>query len=147
MLRTMQHLDPHDLRVVLLGDRGEETHALTEDLWRMVHASAVWIIHRAAGRARDAKRTDARAPTPTQQLVAVRKQLQKLVSAAWDARRTGTAQHWGAWRTERWVVRSGQRVTARVLEECTWYNGSEDVDHGRDRAEGETYEKLRKKHT
>ena len=50
---TGQALDATDLRVTLLGDRGEQTHALSEGLWRMVHASTVWAVHCAAKGARE----------------------------------------------------------------------------------------------
>ena len=50
---TTQELDHTDLRVLLLADRGVVADALTEDLWRMLHASVTWTLYAAAKRARE----------------------------------------------------------------------------------------------
>jgi len=51
---TTEELCARDLRTTLLGDRGEEeNHALTETLWRIVHAATIWTIHQATKAAQD----------------------------------------------------------------------------------------------
>ena len=69
---TGQSVDAHDLRVTLLGDRGEaEAHALTEALWRVVHAATVWVIHCTAKAAREVGRGHALKDTPSAMLTRV----------------------------------------------------------------------------
>ena len=40
-----QQLDPSDLRLRLLGDRGEHKCAANEEAWRVVHAATAFTIH------------------------------------------------------------------------------------------------------
>ena len=41
-----EYVDPKDKKVTLLGDRGDEARAISEEPWRVVHACAVWAIHK-----------------------------------------------------------------------------------------------------
>jgi hypothetical protein len=111
-----QHLDPSDARVRLLGDRGDQTHALTEHLWRTTHAATMWVIHQTAKASREHQRAHARSDTAHAMLTRVRRELQRILSTAWAERRASDAEHWQAWRTERWIVVRGGQLTVRVLE-------------------------------
>ena len=43
---TSERLYPQDRRVTLLGDRGEMDLATSREMWRLVHAATVWVVHR-----------------------------------------------------------------------------------------------------
>ena len=114
---TNDTLDASDLRLTLLGDRGEQRRALSEDLWRLVHAATAYTIHNAvrnANKTRDSPHH--RQPQPQRMLADVRRLLQKLVTAAWDSRTTGALHLWSEWRTERWVEKRGGRAVVRILD-------------------------------
>ena len=114
---TGEELSALDPRTTMLGDRGDDAHALTETLWRVTHAATIWAIHQATKSAQDHP-THAR-PTAMGMLTATRKHVQRMISAAWDSRTTGATRHWKEWREAGWVVKAGKgggRVTSRLLE-------------------------------
>ena len=116
---TKEKLDPSDLRVTMLGDRGAEDYAVSRDLWRLVHAATAWVIHISAKKAREGRNADAppKKDTPVNMIQQVQKELQRLVTAAWITRGKGEAQlPWGSWRAERWVMRRGDKVGVQVLQ-------------------------------
>ena len=117
-LATCQELDHTDLRVTMLGDRGEQAHALSHGLWRMVHAATLWVIHFTAKRAREQRSATDEQRTTHKMLAHVRKTLQSMVTAAWLVRGQGAQLQWNAWREEGWIVVGAghRRAVARVLD-------------------------------
>ena len=92
----------------------------------MLRAAVVWTIHHTAKRAREARSDDARksaikAATLSSMTVATRKELQRLVTAAW-MRRQGARQgeraevEWAAWREARWIVTGRNGASIKILE-------------------------------
>ena len=77
----LEQLDHTDKRITLLGDRGDDARAVTEEAWRVVHACAQWIIHttrNASHSAQSGSKAYLSAPAMMKQ---VRKKVQELVSA------------------------------------------------------------------
>ena len=123
---TKERLDPDDLRITLLGDRGDEDLAVSRDMWRLVHAATMWTVHRTAAEARAQRGEEHyKKPSPMDMLVRTQRELQRLITAAWIVRgKAGKQLPWGTWREEQWVVCRAGNVSVRVLQ------------RGQDRAEG-----------
>ena len=114
---TGQRLDHNDLRVCMLGDRPEEErHALTEPLWRVVHAATIWTIHHAAKAQREAKQPERNTRTATVMLATVRRETQRMIANAWAQRRDSEAEQWKEWRSSGWVTTRKAGALARILE-------------------------------
>ena len=82
---THEQLDPADERTTLLGDRGTDTRAVTEEAWRVVHACTQWVIHTtrcASHAAKGGSKEYLKAPA---MMRVVRRKVQELVSARWRA--------------------------------------------------------------
>ena len=110
---TCQVLDPSDLRLTLLGDRGEQEDAVSAGLWRMTHAATAWTIHKAA---KAAAENAAKADSASSMLVKVRQMLQRMLTAAWAGKRESSQGEWAAWKAEQWVVTRKGGATAHILE-------------------------------
>ena len=78
---TQEQLDPTDQRLTLLGDRGEQRRAVTEEAWRVVHACVQWTIHVTRCISHSGNATK-RLQAPAMMREA-RKKLQELVAARW----------------------------------------------------------------
>jgi hypothetical protein len=98
---TMEDLQADDLRVTLLGDRGEQDMATSRGMWRIVHAATIWVIHRTRARERDTRESHTPyMPTTMGMLKEVQRELQRIVTAAWVYRGDNTTRQWAMWRTE-----------------------------------------------
>ena len=116
---TGQTLDARDRRVTLLGDRGEQAHAMSEPLWRMVHAATIWIVHRTQKEAREAANAGRLERSTSEQrvLARVRRTLQRLVDGAHVSRHTSDmSEEWKYWKEHGWIEARGSRAVAHVLE-------------------------------
>jgi len=81
---TGEVLDPRDQRVTMLGDRGRQTESGTEEMWRVTHAVALWIIHTTAKEAKSSKEDRA---TPYDMLQRMRRTLQTVAGQREKAQR------------------------------------------------------------
>ena len=94
----LEELDPSDPRVTLLGDRGDDARALTEEAWRVVHACAVWTLY--ATRTASRNQSNGRERLKAKAMMrACRKKFEELVQARWRAalRDKRTTQFKEAW--------------------------------------------------
>jgi ribonuclease HI len=126
---TCQELDHTDLRVTMLGDRGEQRHALTHGLWRMVHASTIWVIHHTGKSAREQQKVCHKHTSPMAMLAEVRRQLQRMVTAAWITRENGARLPWQEWQEERWIVVSKPTKRAAVRILCDGHSVAHPLPH------------------
>ena len=110
---TGQTLDAKDLRVTLLGDRGDQEHAITEHLWNMTRAATIWIVHK-TGKAR--REGSTKTTTAAAMLTSVKQMLQRLVASAWTTRQSGDNDAWAAWRNEHWITVRRHSAHVRVLQ-------------------------------
>ena len=98
---TYDTVNAEDVRVTLLGDRGDGTKAVDETLWRMVHAATIWTIHRDAKTAQEhpARYT---APTIATLMKHTQKMAQRMLEKAWQRRDVYGAEI-REWRAAGWV--------------------------------------------
>ena len=115
--QTLDHTDP---RITLLGDRHTQQHAITEHLWRFVHAATHVTIHKERQQQQlNAQGLSQRLRTLTHhRIVKVKQQLQRLVTAAWIRRsHDNDSEAWHAWHSQKRVVQTScGGVSTRVLE-------------------------------
>ena len=95
--RTGENLQ-RDHRTALLGDRGEEARAATEEAWRALHAVVIFVIHRTR-RAAKGEEGAARQHTRSEMLHAVQRQLTHLAQRRmhWHAMRRTRGGFGDAW--------------------------------------------------
>lgn len=110
---TCQELDSTDLRITLLGDRGEQTHKLTEDLWRIVHAATIWSIH--CTNKSDRETTKNRMTPPHKMLTATQQTIQRMLSSAWILRHTNANVRWNEWHIEGWITKHKTHIGSHIL--------------------------------
>ena len=113
---TYDTLSAADLRVTLLGDRGDNAKAVDETLWRMVHAATIWAIHKTAKTAREHPEHH-KEPAVAEMVKEVRRMMQRMTEKAW-ARRDVYGQQIQEWRAAGWV--SGTKwLKAEILARNT----------------------------
>ena len=114
---TGEELDPLDLKVVLLGDRGEKARAISEEPWRIVHAATMWVVHTTAKARREKGRHRPARTETAVMLNKVRREVQSLLANRYATRgRDGGAEFKQVWIDTGLAIVSGGGVSARVLE-------------------------------
>jgi len=98
---TYDTVNAADMRVTLLGDRGDGTKAVDETLWRMVHAATIWTIHRDAKTAQEHPESYT-APTMATLMKHTQKMAQRMLEKAWQRRDIYGAEI-REWRAAGWV--------------------------------------------
>jgi len=80
---TGEVLDHTDPRVTLLGDRGPEARATTNEVWRVVHATAISTIWQSRNLGRNTNTGAHAHPHAGRMLRTIRQKVQELASARW----------------------------------------------------------------
>ena len=79
-----EEVDASDKRVSLLGDRGEDAKAISEEPWRVVHACIVWAINATRMMSKEEERKPD-ALTAKAMMRMCRRKLNELVQSRWRA--------------------------------------------------------------